>query len=422
MMAATAVISLVAATLSADERGTPSPRSPSTAQRTAKVAELKKEAAKLEARAKAVERSRKKDAKTKADQLRKQAKELRKKVADIDVLQIKARAAKKRAEAKRLMYEARRIAQAKKGDWKKQVEDRNKKAEKLTAEAQNLDNKARKLLRQAAEPDAAIENSVEERDEEGPCVSSVLAVLKRMPRAFLPDPESGWNELTLPKVNEWLAKYSKKKPFRGKLALKSCSVRHIKGDTYSTSVIFRTVPDAKLTFRNQTIWLRLIADNLYLSRYGGIVGQLLPSNTRYEGPWQTTRNYSTSQAEAEKWKRKPKGKRFDIAGQMVSASLKPISRDGVEGAIDYLCLVRIRKFSITEHKARRAVPKKPQPTTKSAADKAAARVQLAKAYLSSGMKAKAMTILMEVVEKYPNTKAAAAAEELLKGIGKQGTQ
>ncbi|MDP6677028.1 MAG: hypothetical protein QGI29_05615, partial [Pirellulales bacterium] len=103
--------------------------------------------------------------------------------------------------------------------------------ETLIVESNTTDNSTKHqteaLPRQADELDAT---------EEEPGVSRVLAVLNRMPKSLLPDSKDGWDKLTMPKVNEWLAKYSKKKPFRGQLAFKSCAVRHIKGNTYSTSV------------------------------------------------------------------------------------------------------------------------------------------------------------------------------------------
>jgi len=237
------------------------------------------------------------------------------------------------------------------------------------------------------------------RESETAGVASISNVLNRMPKNLLPDPEKGWDKLTLPKVNEWLAGYVPKKPFRGQLAFAGCSIRHVRGNQYCARVVWNKIPDAKLTFRKQILLLRLVRIHSSL-------------NDRY-GKDELSKTYSVGQAQAEKWQKEPKGKRFDIGGQIVSAALFPSYNEGV-----YFCSIRVLVNTISEHKAGRTVTKKPKPTTKPARSKAASRIRLAKAYLSSGLKAKAVSILKEVIKKYPNTKAAEEAKELLKDTEK----
>jgi hypothetical protein len=231
-------------------------------------------------------------------------------------------------------------------------------------------------------------------------VSSMLAVLNRMPKDLLPGAKDGWDELTLPKVNEWLARYSPKKPFRGQLAFDSCYVRHIKANTYRATASLEIVPDAKITFKNQTIWLRMT--------------RIHASLTDSRGGTYLTKVYSVNQDAAAKWKKMPEGKRFDIGGQVVTATLKPAHRNGERVKNGYVCLFRVLVSTVSEHQAKRTVASKPQQTPKSTSSKAESRLRFAKSYLSSGLKEKAIPILKEVIEKYPKTSAAEAAEKLLR--------
>ena len=242
--------------------------------------------------------------------------------------------------------------------------------------------------------------TAEEPAEETSGVSSMLALFNRMPKDLLPEAKDGWDKLTLPKVNEWLARYSPRKPFQGQLAIASCSVRQAKEDTYRTAVTFRIVPDVKITFKDQTIWLRL--------------ARIHRAPTDRNGSMQITKEYSLSQARAEKWQKTPKGARFDIGGQVVTARLTPALRKGIRVKNGYVCIFRVLVGTVSEHETRQAVIKKPQQTTESASDKAKSRVRFAKTYLSSGLKEKAASILKEVIEKYPNTESAAEAKKLLR--------
>ena len=231
-------------------------------------------------------------------------------------------------------------------------------------------------------------------------VSSMLAILNRMPKDLLPGAKDGWDELTLPKVNEWLARYSPKKPFRGQLAFDSCYVRHIKANTYRATASLEIVPDAKITFKNQTIWLRMT--------------RIHASLTDSRGGTYLTKVYSVNQDAAAKWKKMPEGKRFDIGGQVVAAILKPAHRNGERVKNGYVCLFRVLVTTVSEHQAKRTVASKPQQTPKPTSSKAESRLRFAKSYLSSGLKEKAVPILNEIIEKYPKTSAAEAAEKLLR--------
>ena len=82
-------------------------------------------------------------------------------------------------------------------------------------------------------------------------------------------------------------------------------------------------------------------------------------------------------------------------------------------------LVPARVTSMSEHKARGTIPKKPQPTTDPAAKEAASRVRFAKMYLLSGKKKKAVPILKQVIEKHPETQAAVEAHTELEKLGKE---
>ena len=82
-------------------------------------------------------------------------------------------------------------------------------------------------------------------------------------------------------------------------------------------------------------------------------------------------------------------------------------------------LARARITSVFEHKAKPATPEKPQPLTDPHEKEAASRVRFAKMYLSSGKKDRALPILNEVIEKYPNTQAAARAHSELRKLGKE---
>ena len=242
--------------------------------------------------------------------------------------------------------------------------------------------------------------STEKRAEETSGVSSLLAVLNRMPKDLLPDPKRGWDALTLPKVNEWLARFAQRKPFQGQLALGQCYVRHIKKDTYHSRVTLEMVPDARIIFRKQTLWLRMTRIHA-------------APNDRW-GDTDLTKVYTVNQAKAEKWREEPVGKRFDIGGQIVAAALKPAYSGGVRVEHGYVFLFRVLVATVSEHKVERRVAQKPQPTAKSPSVKAESRIQFAKTYLSSGMKEKAVPILKEIIKKYPNTEAASEAKKLLR--------
>jgi hypothetical protein len=242
--------------------------------------------------------------------------------------------------------------------------------------------------------------------------ASITAVLNRMPKHLLPDPKAGWDKLTLPKVNEWLAGYARKKPFRGQLAYAGCSVSHVKGRRYATAVSFAPIRGTKFEFNKETI-------SVGIERIHAAIDDR-------SGNSKLTKTYSLSQGEAERWRAKPKGTRYDVGGRIVSLTLRPFpyfrSLSENEKPSEYHCLLRILVATVSEHKEKPTAaskPKpKPQPTTKRATNKAASRVRFAKMYISSGLKKKAIPILEEVITKYPNTKAAAEARELLKGVEK----
>ena len=80
---------------------------------------------------------------------------------------------------------------------------------------------------------------------------------------------------------------------------------------------------------------------------------------------------------------------------------------------------RARITSMFKHKARPATPEKPQPLIDPHEKEAASRVRFAKMYLSSGKKDKAVPVLKEVIEKYPNTQAATKAHSELAKLGKE---
>jgi len=237
---------------------------------------------------------------------------------------------------------------------------------------------------------------------------SVLAILNRIPRHLLPDPNKGWDKATLLRANDWLRKYVKRKPFRGQLEFAKCDVSHIKGSVYKVIATWKMLPDIGFAFKKQAVLLKLTVYTDLSDSMGSSLTDLSHS---------VKQTYTVNHANAKKWESMSKGGRVDIGGHIAFVGLSGNRDSG------YICTAKVQMTKMSEQRARYALTRKPkkskrpQVKTKPAADQAASRVRLAKAYLSSGLKAKAVSILKEVIEKYPNTKAADEAKELLKGAG-----
>jgi hypothetical protein len=255
-----------------------------------------------------------------------------------------------------------------------------------------------------------IKEPVEDKssEEDPPRVLSVLAILNRMPRNLLPDPASGWDKATLLRVNDWLRKYVRRKPFRGQLEFAKCDVSHIKGAVYKVVATWKMLPDIGFAFSKQAAWLKLTVYTDLSDSMGTSLTDLSHS---------IKQTYTVNHANAKRWESMSKGGRVDIGGQIASVGLSNNRDSG------YICTVKVQMTKMSEQRARLALtrkpkkPKRPHAKTKTAADQAASQVRLAKAYLSSGVKAKALPILKAVIEKYPNTQAATEAKKLLKGAG-----
>jgi len=340
---------------------------------------------------------------------------------------MKREAARKRIEAQYLLHKAKRIEQNKEGDWQKQVSQMRDQAKVLMRQAAELAPAEKKSGETTTRPKDGGETATSPKGGDdatkdkssatpvkpkqaskvdSPGVSSMLSVLKLMPKSLRPDANNGWDKLTLPRVNEWLAKYAKKRLFRGHLVFSKCEVKHIKGRTYRVTATWKMPPYAEFAFQGQTMWLSVMI-------YADMSDDVASSITDLSRSVKQT--YATNHTKAKQWESIPVGKRLDIRGQIASVQV------GKDRNNNYICSVRDQMAKQSENAVMLALTRKPKKespaTSKSSAAKAASRVRFAKMYLSSGLKEKAAPILKEVIEKYPNTKAATDAKELLKTAG-----
>lgn len=233
----------------------------------------------------------------------------------------------------------------------------------------------------------------------------IVQIMKSLPTDLRPDPKTGWDKWTSPKVDEWL-KRRRGIAFEAEGTFMQTRSNYRSGNQWTLYIMWKA--------RTESVALDGYSLAVsFTNRRQGSSAFSYPTGSEVDTSW--TEGVMVDESVAKRWAAVKEGTRLTVKGKVDGIT---VGSDGKSLRI-YLANVSLdvlRERPKVVAKPPAAAPKTVTTTGPARVNPAASKLSLAKSYLKSGksgMDSRGVALLHEIIQEYPNSKEAEEAGKLL---------